>query len=607
MAGDGTSFTIDIATNASGVEPAAAAVARLGKELTEASAAVKAGEAAYRQAESAADRAAKAVERIALAAQNASGDKLQNLLARQAEASTKANAATAAMNKEAAALDKLKASAGQAEGAQKKASAALDAQKLDAGSGKVNEIAEGFGKLGGPLGAVGQKVFGVAEGFKKMSGSLGSAGPYVAVAVAIVAVAAAIAAVTAAAVVGIVSVAAWAVGLADASRSAELLSDGIAKSSKGGRALDDAITDLEKSVPQTADELKGMAAELAKTGLQGEDLRNELKRLAEEQALAKFGPDFAKGANTILKLTDRMKANFSRIFAGLKIDKLLDALSDLVNLFGKNSEAATAISVVFESLFQPLIDGATDFIPIFIKAFLQFEIYAMKAMLAIKPFGSTILLVVEIIAGLALVVGVVLGAALAIVIAGVGAMAVGFSVLIALAAGLVAGILWLGAQFAELGGIIFGAVKGAIDWLSGLSLTDIGTNLIQGLIDGLLGAGGGVLKAITGVVGGAIDGAKSLLGIASPSKVFAEIGANTAAGMEEGVDSGASGVQSSMTAMADPSAAAGSAAGGASTSTSSSVGNVNITINGGDPAVIVEALRAFFADMGAQAGTAVPT
>jgi hypothetical protein len=586
---DGTSFTIDIATRAAGVEPAAAAVARLGKELTEAAAAVKAGEAAYKQAENAADRAAKAVEKIGIAAQGASGSKLQNLLARQAEAAAKAQDATAAMNREAAALDRLRAAAGKAEGAQKKATQALNVQKLDAGSGKVNEIAEGFGKLGGPLGSVGQKVFGVAEGFKKMGASLGSAGPYVAVAVAIVAIATAVATVTVAAIAGIAAIASWAVGLADAARSSELLSDGIAKSSKGGRALDEAITDLEKSVPQTADELKAMAAQLAKTGLEGEDLRNELRRTAEEAALLKFGPDFAKGANTMLKLTERLKSNFSRIFAGLKIDKLLEAFADLVDLFGKGSESATAISTIFESLFQPLIDGLTNFIPMFISAFLQFEIFVMKAMIAIKPFGSTIEKVAEVFGILAIIVA-------AMTVGFFVAVITPFLIIIGLAALLVAAVMEVVGTFVDF------ATK-----LSGMSLSEIGTQMIQGLIDGIMGAGAGVLKAITSVVGGAIDGAKALLGISSPSKVFADIGANTAAGMEEGVDGGAAGVQSSLTSMVDPSAATGAAAAPAAAAGGGAIYQITIQAGGSDGESIADALRRVLADLGAQAGTAVPT
>ena len=79
--------------------------------------------------------------------------------------------------------------------------------------------------------------------------------------------------------------------------------------------------------------------------------------------------------------------------------------------------------------------------------------------------------------------------------------------------------------------------------------------MINGLVNGLLTAGPQVLAAITGVANGAITAAKKALGIKSPSKVFASIGENTAAGMAVGVDSGAEDTQSAIESMVAPPAA----------------------------------------------------
>src|SRR5688572_4114151 len=117
MAGDGTSFAIDIDVEAGGVNAAASAVdslaARLkdaGTAASQAAEAVKAGEAAYTQAEATANRAALAVEKIGLAADAQRGKleaamnagdaagaeraatKLQNLIERQVDAVKKAGA-----------------------------------------------------------------------------------------------------------------------------------------------------------------------------------------------------------------------------------------------------------------------------------------------------------------------------------------------------------------------------------------------------------------------------------------------------------------------------------------------------------------------------------
>lgn len=71
-------------------------------------------------------------------------------------------------------------------------------------------------------------------------------------------------------------------------------------------------------------------------------------------------------------------------------------------------------------------------------------------------------------------------------------------------------------------------------------LVSIGSNIISGLVRGIQNAAGSVVSAVTSAVGGAIEAAKSFLGIASPSKVFKEIGDFTMQGMELGIEEGAS-------------------------------------------------------------------
>lgn len=68
------------------------------------------------------------------------------------------------------------------------------------------------------------------------------------------------------------------------------------------------------------------------------------------------------------------------------------------------------------------------------------------------------------------------------------------------------------------------------------TLGNIGSNIVQGLIDGVTGAAGRLVDAVKGAVGGAIQGAKNLLGIKSPSRVFREIGQYVMQGAALGVD-----------------------------------------------------------------------
>lgn len=77
-----------------------------------------------------------------------------------------------------------------------------------------------------------------------------------------------------------------------------------------------------------------------------------------------------------------------------------------------------------------------------------------------------------------------------------------------------------------------------IDGLASIpgQVVSIGSNIVQGMINGITGAAGSLIDAVKGAVGNAIDGAKKLLGIHSPSRVFREIGRYTMQGAALGVD-----------------------------------------------------------------------
>lgn len=82
-------------------------------------------------------------------------------------------------------------------------------------------------------------------------------------------------------------------------------------------------------------------------------------------------------------------------------------------------------------------------------------------------------------------------------------------------------------------------VQGAIDTVGRFvgNMLDAGKNLIQGLIDGIANMGGKVVEAIGNLANSAIDTVKSWFGIASPSKVFKQIGVYVIQGLVIGVES----------------------------------------------------------------------
>lgn len=571
---NGTSFEIDIDARADSAETAAAKVdllaqrlAAAGEASTAASDAVKAAEAAYRQTEASADRAAKALEKInlAVAAQQDkvqlaidSGDveaaeslsvKLNKLKDRQAEAAAKATELTNAMTKEAAALDAAKAAADRAAGEYEQLSKAHEqANKTAAAMAKAAAAAKGSGNFGN-----------LANGAKKLGGPLGR--------VADVA--------------------------GDASEGFEQLTASLGTS--GGAMAAAALGAVAVAAAVIA---IGAAAAvgLGKATLWA-------VRLADKN-------------KDIDKQTTRLTSNIDKLFGGLKINGLVAGLSKVVDLFDETSVTGKAIKVVFESLFQPIVDGLASLAPMIVKTFIQFEIWVLKALIAIKPFGSTIVLVAKVIGVAILAVAAVFGVLLAALVVGSAAFGA-----------LIGTIVWLSLKFAELLGDIgrFAAAivkdpSAAIDWLvakfqsildflSGLSLGEIGVQLVQGLANGIMNGGAAVLSAITGVVDGAIGAAKSLLGIASPSKVFAEIGGYTAEGMAGGVEGGTARVQGSLEAMVAPptDAGAASASGGAG---GGNTFEIVIQAGGGDAPSIATAVREVILDIfegnARQLGTEVP-
>lgn len=599
---DSTQFLVDIAARLTGAEAATSTLTTLGDRMTAAgasasqleqamtaaraavessaaassaaSAAVDGQRAKYNEAEQAAANAAKALERInaTLAAQagSASEAKLAALSQRQAEAAARAEATAAALQAEGAALDALQASASAAaaehadlsagldnlEGAAKSAAKAeADVAAKAAGSGKVNEMSEALGRFGGPLGALGQKATGLVAGFEKLTGSMGTmAGAAVAATVVVVALAAAM-------VAGAVAALSWAVGLADAARSQELLSQGVAGSVEGGAALEATMRRLSKSVPLARSELDRMAADLAKSGKSGDELTAALEEAAVAAAKAKWGPEYARQLLSLENQSAKLKRNLQETFGkALNIEPGLVALDKFGDLLDSESAMGKTLSFASGKIFQPMLDAAVRALPSIEAMLLGIAIGGLRVYIALKP-------VVALMDSLS-------PAAANDTRSAMQRFGETLGEVIAVAAVVAYALLWPFIQIGKgimdvitasqmLGAAISGAIGAVVSYLSSVSLSQIGTDLITGLANGITAGASAVISAITGAVTGAIDTAKSLLGIASPSKVFAEIGGYTAEGFTGGVEDGTGQAQGAMADLVAPPAVGGAPAAGA--------------------------------------------
>jgi hypothetical protein len=628
MATDGTQYLIELAAKFTGGDAAVSTLETMGDRmlaagaasgnlesaakstavaLEQSAAAVKSAndaltqsEAKYAAAEAAANKASRSVEQIAqqmarveeqqaraLAAGNTK--RLEDLdiayaqlYARQKEAGASAEKLAGALSLEAAELDLVKIhtdavnashkglekgyanlgeAAKKASAAEKEAAAkAAAAGKAAAGTGKLSDIGQALSKVGGPIGEVSGKLGGLAGAFTKLGGAMGSAGPYVAVAVAIVAIGAA-------AVAAAVSITTWGVSLADANRTQGLLIDGLAGSAAAGGDLADAIDNVSSAVPMTRSELMDLAGDLKKSGVAGDQLAGKLEEAAIKAAKLKFGPDFAAEMLSLNFQSKRFGENIKSTFGGLKIDKLLEGIAKLGSLFDSATESGGAMQFLFESLFQPLVDGSADALVWVERLFLYAELYAVKAYTATLPFHGIFKMIGQaILIASAIIIGVF--------VAAIAAVVVNVALVLAYFGALAYAIYKVWSFCMDLTFAIWKMIAA----LTGLDvLYDVGKNIVLGLVEGVWGAAKDFAAAILGVIKNGVGGVMKFLKMGSPSKLFAEMGSDTVAGYTMGVDDSAGEAESAMQAMVAP--PMGAAPGKASPGGASVVVQ-NMTING---------------------------
>lgn len=115
-------------------------------------------------------------------------------------------------------------------------------------------------------------------------------------------------------------------------------------------------------------------------------------------------------------------------------------------------------------------------------------------------------------------------------------------------AGLKKGIMDAISSVTETAKKILSAIKSAFD---NFSLFDIGKNLIQGLIDGVNNMIETAKNAVANVGNAVIDKVKNVLGIHSPSTVFAEIGGYIDQGLANGIAAWTRYVENAMNGLID--------------------------------------------------------
>ncbi|WP_370286951.1 phage tail tape measure protein [Pseudooceanicola nanhaiensis] len=168
----------------------------------------------------------------------------------------------------------------------------------------------------------------------------------------------------------------------------------------------------------------------------------------------------------------------------------------------------------------------------------------LKAGVAIGALGAVI---GPILVTLGLMV-TALGAVSAPVLAVVAVIGTLTAAAIALSPELVAAkdaILGFGAKVVEVVSTLAGDIAAAFAELPA-QMVQIGKDILNGLWQGLTSKYQEVKDGITGFAGGLVESVKVKLGIQSPSKVFREIGTNIMQGLGQGLENTGAQVQSSM-------------------------------------------------------------
>lgn len=486
-------------------------------------------------------------------------------------------------------------------------------------------IASQMGKFGGPAGALGQKFGDLGEGFQKLVGQFGTGKGLAIGASALIANAAimgATALVALAAAFGAATIAALAYGVAaaDAARSQAIELRALALSSDSLKGLSQILPNVTRETGVGREALLGLAKQLDAAGVSATDMPNALRAAAiAEQALgssgsakiveqlkagkktagelanemkSKFGGVVSDKLLSIGAQTETFKANLGTLFGGLNIEPFLVGLQRLVALFDENTAMGRTLQWTFETLFQPLLDAATASIPVVEAMLLGIAIGALKVYIGLKPAINALkeMGLVDMSGFSALDIAVGVGEAL------------GFVMMTAVTAivGVVGAAMLLYNAFGSAMGAVrsFGAAIGtaigtAIQWIQGLDITSMGTDLIMGLVSGITATASAVVDAVKSTLEGAVTAGKAALGISSPSKVFAEMGRQTTAGYVGTVEAGAEQSKTALESMVNPTLApttTNNTTNNTTTSNARGPVTINLYAKGGDAKSIAKEL-----------------
>lgn len=443
--------------------------------------------------------------------------------------------------------------------------AAEDLGKKDVSPEMGGSNLKSFDLLKNSIEATNPALGGMLGQLEKVKGAIGAGGGAAAGWVTAIAAAVAVTVAFAAALIkAYVSMAQFAVEAASAAIKQQAMLTALTGSAGAAAQLQSTIEDVASSVPIASAEVGKLAQDLYKSGKRGDELRTALFEASMEAAglgkNVKEGSEAARKAMLPIEVqVAKLKENFGKLFKDTKADWFLVALEDVLSLFKENTSTSRALKSIVNGLLDPLFAAAQKVAPVVKNVFRGMVIGALLLTIGVlkvknalvDAFGggewldNATVMKVAIYAGVAAMFAFAVAAAIVLVVLGLLVAAI---ILVGISMFVVFVLPWLLAIAIVIGAIylLYEAFSAAYDWIASLDFGAIAGNLIDGLVNGIKSGAGLVMDAIRSMGASMKTTLMAALGIASPSKVFAQLGGFTAEGMAEGIEAGTADVDAAV-------------------------------------------------------------
>lgn len=445
---------------------------------------------------------------------------------------------------------------------------------------------DAFAELQKQISGVGGPIANVTGRLTALRGLLAGG----AIALGVIAIGTALTVMAAAAVAATAALLKYGIAAANATRAERLRLEGLTKMRSWWGIPAGSATEMQAAIDKVSastaigrDKVAEYTAELYRMGLRGENLTLALEGTAIKAAVlgdaagrsfAQWAAGAALAGGSVRRLADDVKArfggiaaaqmldlnvqmakmreNFAGLFSGLKIEGLLEALRRITSLLDASTASGAALRAVLETFLQPMIYAIEAAAPIARRFFQGITIGALMTAIAVlqvrnwlrRTFGDRSIFAEWDAQTTALKLGLaVFGAMIGVL----GALSLTFTA-VGVAVALATAPIWLPI-------VAFIALRAAAErvytYLSELDWKEIASSLVSGLVNGIRDYGGRAVDAIRNLGADMWAAFREKLGIASPSKVFEELGRAIPQGVESGVERGTPGARTAVGEMMD--------------------------------------------------------